>query len=165
MTTLKVLICCVVRDPMPSLWFGICCFIWLISYRLFPRKICDPGVTSFEPEALGNLVEGIDFHRFYFDNGNADMVTCLHGHCCERLLTTTNGTFGRATFCKVVFSFQWNWNWLLLYCAKMYNKYTGIVWMIWNVKENGIIRYLTALVTILQHVCTFFYTEVNHKKC
>uniref|UniRef100_A0A7N8YNE9 calcium/calmodulin-dependent protein kinase n=1 Tax=Mastacembelus armatus TaxID=205130 RepID=A0A7N8YNE9_9TELE len=32
-------------------------------------KICDPGLTSFEPEALGNLVEGTDFHRFYFENG------------------------------------------------------------------------------------------------
>uniref|UniRef100_A0A8C5ESH5 calcium/calmodulin-dependent protein kinase n=1 Tax=Gouania willdenowi TaxID=441366 RepID=A0A8C5ESH5_GOUWI len=31
-------------------------------------KICDPALTSFEPEALGNLVEGMDFHRFYFDN-------------------------------------------------------------------------------------------------
>ncbi|XP_063788014.1 calcium/calmodulin-dependent protein kinase type II subunit beta isoform X17 [Pseudophryne corroboree] len=31
-------------------------------------KICDPGLTTFEPEALGNLVEGIDFHRFYFEN-------------------------------------------------------------------------------------------------
>ncbi|XP_019216292.1 calcium/calmodulin-dependent protein kinase type II subunit beta isoform X2 [Oreochromis niloticus] len=31
-------------------------------------KICDPGLTSFEPEGLGNLVEGMDFHRFYFDN-------------------------------------------------------------------------------------------------
>uniref|UniRef100_A0A3P9DH77 calcium/calmodulin-dependent protein kinase n=1 Tax=Maylandia zebra TaxID=106582 RepID=A0A3P9DH77_9CICH len=31
-------------------------------------KICDPGLTSFEPEALGNLVEGTDFHRFYFEN-------------------------------------------------------------------------------------------------
>uniref|UniRef100_A0A8C7JQ75 calcium/calmodulin-dependent protein kinase n=1 Tax=Oncorhynchus kisutch TaxID=8019 RepID=A0A8C7JQ75_ONCKI len=31
-------------------------------------KICDPGLTSFEPEALGNLLEGTDFHRFYFEN-------------------------------------------------------------------------------------------------
>ncbi|XP_077942330.1 calcium/calmodulin-dependent protein kinase (CaM kinase) II beta 1 isoform X37 [Gasterosteus aculeatus] len=31
-------------------------------------KICDAGLTSFEPEALGNLVEGMDFHRFYFEN-------------------------------------------------------------------------------------------------
>lgn len=34
------------------------------------RKICDPHLTAFEPEALGNLVEGMDFHKFYFDNGN-----------------------------------------------------------------------------------------------
>lgn len=41
------------------------------SFFLFVlnRKICDPGLTSFEPEALGNLVEGHDFHRFYFENG------------------------------------------------------------------------------------------------
>uniref|UniRef100_A0A671TRV3 calcium/calmodulin-dependent protein kinase n=1 Tax=Sparus aurata TaxID=8175 RepID=A0A671TRV3_SPAAU len=31
-------------------------------------KMCDPAVTAFEPEALGNLVEGLDFHRFYFEN-------------------------------------------------------------------------------------------------
>lgn len=30
--------------------------------------MCDPAVTAFEPEALGNLVEGLDFHRFYFEN-------------------------------------------------------------------------------------------------
>ncbi|ETE70752.1 Calcium/calmodulin-dependent protein kinase type II subunit delta [Ophiophagus hannah] len=38
-------------------------------------KICDPGLTSFEPEALGNLVEGMDFHRFYFENG--DDAACI----------------------------------------------------------------------------------------
>lgn len=39
--------------------------------RIFVRlssKMCDPAVTAFEPEALGNLVEGLDFHRFYFEN-------------------------------------------------------------------------------------------------
>uniref|UniRef100_A0A672J038 calcium/calmodulin-dependent protein kinase n=1 Tax=Salarias fasciatus TaxID=181472 RepID=A0A672J038_SALFA len=44
-------------------------------------KICDPGLTSFEPEALGNLVEGHDFHRFYFENalskGNKPVHTIL----------------------------------------------------------------------------------------
>ncbi|KAK0398922.1 hypothetical protein QR680_002811 [Steinernema hermaphroditum] len=30
-------------------------------------KLCDPSMTCFEPETLGNLIEGMDFHRFYFD--------------------------------------------------------------------------------------------------
>ena len=25
-------------------------------------------MTAFEPEAIGNLVEGLEFHKFYFDN-------------------------------------------------------------------------------------------------
>lgn len=24
-------------------------------------------MTAFEPEAMGNLIEGMDFHKFYFD--------------------------------------------------------------------------------------------------
>ncbi|KAJ3585145.1 hypothetical protein NHX12_013867 [Muraenolepis orangiensis] len=41
-------------------------------------KICDPGLTSFEPEALGNLVEGTDFHRFYFENALSKTKTPIH---------------------------------------------------------------------------------------
>uniref|UniRef100_A0A8C3QBN6 calcium/calmodulin-dependent protein kinase n=1 Tax=Geospiza parvula TaxID=87175 RepID=A0A8C3QBN6_GEOPR len=39
--------------------------IWVLQALM---KMCDPGMTAFEPEALGNLVEGLDFHRFYFEN-------------------------------------------------------------------------------------------------
>ncbi|KAI1292158.1 Calcium/calmodulin-dependent protein kinase type II alpha chain [Halotydeus destructor] len=31
-------------------------------------KLCDPNLTCFEPETLGNLVKCSDFHKFYFDN-------------------------------------------------------------------------------------------------
>lgn len=47
---------------------------WLESILPLPHpainsKICDPHLTAFEPESLGNLVEGMDFHKFYFENG------------------------------------------------------------------------------------------------
>lgn len=34
-------------------------------------ELCDPTISCFEPEALGHLVEGMAFHRFYFDLGAA----------------------------------------------------------------------------------------------
>jgi hypothetical protein len=30
------------------------------------RTLCDPTLTAFEPEARGELVEGLPFHEFYF---------------------------------------------------------------------------------------------------
>src|SRR5438477_1189783 len=33
------------------------------------QELCDPSLTAFEPEALGQRVEGLAFHRFYFDLG------------------------------------------------------------------------------------------------
>jgi calcium/calmodulin-dependent protein kinase (CaM kinase) II len=35
------------------------------------HDLCDPGLTAFEPEARGQLVEGLDFHHFYFLLGAA----------------------------------------------------------------------------------------------
>ena len=35
---------------------------WLVY-----RRLCDPTLTAFEPEARGHLVSGMDFHQFYFD--------------------------------------------------------------------------------------------------
>lgn len=38
------------------------------------QELCDPSLTAFEPEAMGQLVEGLDFHRFYFELGGAKGV-------------------------------------------------------------------------------------------
>ena len=33
------------------------------------QELCDPTLTSLEPESVGQVVEGMAFHRFYFDLG------------------------------------------------------------------------------------------------
>ncbi len=30
-------------------------------------ELCDSSLTCFEPEAMGNLVDGLDFHHYYFN--------------------------------------------------------------------------------------------------
>lgn len=30
-------------------------------------RLCDPRLSCFEPEARGHLVEGMEFHRYYFE--------------------------------------------------------------------------------------------------
>ncbi|MBT4865306.1 MAG: DUF4440 domain-containing protein [Planctomycetaceae bacterium] len=30
-------------------------------------ELCDASLTAYEPEAVGQLVRGMEFHRFYFD--------------------------------------------------------------------------------------------------
>lgn len=36
------------------------------------ERLCDASLTAFEPEACGHLVEGMEFHRFYFDFDRVD---------------------------------------------------------------------------------------------
>jgi ketosteroid isomerase-like protein len=36
------------------------------------QDLCDPTLTAFEPEGRGHLVQGLEFHRFYFDLGAGD---------------------------------------------------------------------------------------------
>lgn len=50
----------------------ICIYPWKLDSFLiiFFSKLVDPQLTCFEPESNGNLVEGLGFHKFYFDNGN-----------------------------------------------------------------------------------------------
>jgi calcium/calmodulin-dependent protein kinase (CaM kinase) II len=47
------------------------------------QSLCSPDLTCFEPEALGHLVEGMPFHKFYFDlgsSGGARNVTMATPH-------------------------------------------------------------------------------------
>ncbi|KAH7295981.1 hypothetical protein KP509_26G002000 [Ceratopteris richardii] len=36
------------------------------DYALY-KRLCDPSLTAFEPDAQGHLVEGLPFHKFYLD--------------------------------------------------------------------------------------------------
>jgi ketosteroid isomerase-like protein len=36
------------------------------------QELCDPTLTAFEPEGRGHLIQGLDFHRFYFDVGRSE---------------------------------------------------------------------------------------------
>jgi ketosteroid isomerase-like protein len=36
------------------------------------QALCDPTITAFEPESRGHLIQGLEFHRFYFDLGAAE---------------------------------------------------------------------------------------------
>jgi calcium/calmodulin-dependent protein kinase (CaM kinase) II len=47
------------------------------------EELCDPTLTAFEPEAQNQLVEGMPFHKFYFDLGadkNARTTTMASPH-------------------------------------------------------------------------------------
>jgi len=54
------------------------------DFETFSR-LCDPKITCFEPESLGNLVEGMDFHKFYFDN----FVTKVNAPVARSHINTT----------------------------------------------------------------------------
>jgi hypothetical protein len=36
------------------------------------QDLCDPSLTAFEPEGRGHLIQGLEFHRFYFELGPSD---------------------------------------------------------------------------------------------
>ena len=53
------------------------------------EKLCDPSITCFEPEARGQVVEGMAFHKFYFPAApvkSGKLVTMSQPHV--RLLGT-----------------------------------------------------------------------------
>jgi len=69
-----------------------------ISCRDFDAysRLCDPLMTCFEPETLGNLIEGMDFHKFYFDHAEqptafgSEANLSLHKHQIHTTLLNPN---------------------------------------------------------------------------
>jgi calcium/calmodulin-dependent protein kinase (CaM kinase) II len=45
------------------------------------QELCHPDLTCFEPEARGQLVEGLAFHKFYFDLGS-------DGRACQNTMAS-----------------------------------------------------------------------------
>ncbi|MCH2212492.1 MAG: nuclear transport factor 2 family protein [Fuerstiella sp.] len=45
-------------------------------------ELCDPSLSCFEPEARGHLVQGMPFHKFYFELGgnNPGQTTIASPH-------------------------------------------------------------------------------------
>ncbi|KAF5839069.1 Calcium/calmodulin dependent protein kinase II association-domain-containing protein [Dunaliella salina] len=53
-------------------------------------SLCDENITCFEPEAKSHLVQGLPFHKFYFDFG-AKMATRAVPQPLQRELNTMSG--------------------------------------------------------------------------
>lgn len=47
------------------------------DYETYAR-ICDTEMSAIEPESFGNIVYGMPFHKFYFDNGKKKILQCLN---------------------------------------------------------------------------------------
>ena len=70
------------------------------------RKYIDKQFTCFEPESNGNLVEGLGFHKFYFENGEYPFILEGSSHqdvskrCYINVEIVTSRDVDSLLFCK-----------------------------------------------------------------
>ncbi|MEZ6099030.1 MAG: DUF4440 domain-containing protein [Pirellulaceae bacterium] len=70
------------RDELVALTLTLLKAIAAGDWQIYTR-LCDPSISCFEPEARGHLVEGMEFHKFYFDlpsSGNTVQPTISSPH-------------------------------------------------------------------------------------
>lgn len=72
-------------------------------------RLCDPGLTAYEPEAAGHLVPGLGFHRTYFEAERSGMARSVLSSphvrlmgdsavlCGIRLIQRRNSAGGQST--------------------------------------------------------------------
>ena len=65
-------------------------------------KLVDPHVTAFEPASNGNLVEGLEFHKFYFDNCKSNLFTFSPGSLCSLIFLLIPRNRNRNSMFKVL---------------------------------------------------------------
>lgn len=65
-------------------------------------SLCDPSLTCFEPEATGHMVQGMEFHQFYFKmgKGGEGMVNTTMAQPHVRRMA--GGTVGLVSYVRLV---------------------------------------------------------------
>ncbi|KAL3677744.1 hypothetical protein R1sor_020700 [Riccia sorocarpa] len=63
------------------------------------ERLCDAGLTSFEPETTGHLVKGLDFHKFYFDQKS---VNLRQSTVSSPVVTLLDDNVGLVTYTRLI---------------------------------------------------------------
>lgn len=66
------------------------------------RELNDAALTAFEPEAHGALVEGLDFHKFYFDNCPAAAAGTVQSSIASPKIQLLGKKHALVTYTRVV---------------------------------------------------------------
>ncbi len=68
-------------------------------------SLCASTLSSFEPETQGVLVEGLEFHKFYFDN-NKKKINVKSNITNEKVRLLSNNTCAVISYLRIIQSFD-----------------------------------------------------------